>query len=383
MKRMVYADNAATTAVSQRVYEAMLPYFREMYGNPSAIYRGGMDSARAVLTARQKVARALGAARVSEIYFTGGGSEADNQAIKGAAELGAAKGRRHIITTAFEHHAVLNTCKYLEKHGFEVTYLPVDEEGFVSVTMLEKAVREDTCLVSVMSANNEVGTIQPVAEIGRLCRQNGILFHTDAVQAVGNIGIDVQAMDIDLLSLSGHKFHAPKGVGALYCRDGIDLPPLIHGGAQERGKRAGTQNVPAIVGLGEAVEEACADMKKKQEKVRAMRDRLIDGLLKVGGSTLNGSRENRLAGNVNISFEGAQGEGMVLMLDIEGISASSGAACTSGSVNASHVILAMTGDKARASTSLRLTINEYNTDEDISYMLEKIPIVTNKLRKLK
>lgn len=383
MKRTVYADNAATTAVSKRVYEAVLPYFTQMYGNPSAIYQAGMKPAKAVLTARQKIADAIGAARVSEIYFTSGGSEADNWAVQGAAELGAANGKKHIITTAFEHHAVLNTCKYLETKGYEVTYLPVSKDGFVSLQDIECALREDTCLVSVMTANNEVGTIQPVAKIGRLCRERGIIFHTDAVQAIGNIDINVEEMCVDLLSLSGHKFHAPKGVGALYCRYSIDLPPLIHGGAQERGKRAGTSNVPSIVGMGEAIEEACQDISQKQEKIRAMRNRLTEGLLKIDGSTLNGSINDRLSGNVNISFDGAQGEGMVLMLDIEGISASSGAACTSGSVNASHVILAMTGDKKRASSSLRLSINEYNTDEDIDYMLEKIPLVIDKLRKLK
>lgn len=383
MKRIVYADNSATTRVSKRALEAMLPYFRELYGNPSAIYSAGMKTARAVLAARQKIAGAIGAQKVSEIYFTSGGSEADSWAIKGAAELGTARGKRHIVTTAFEHHAVLNTCKYLEKHGFEVTYLPVSEDGFVSVESAEKAMREDTCLVSVMTANNEVGTIQPVAEIGRLCRQKGILMHTDAVAAVGSIEVDVEKLNADMLSISGHKLHAPKGIGVLYCRYGVELPGLIHGGSQERGKRAGTENVPAIVALGEAAEEACENIREKQRRVESMRNRLISGLLEIGGSALNGSTENRLAGNANISFEGAQGEGMVLMLDIEGISASSGAACSSGSVGASHVLMAMGRDKSQAASSLRLSINEENNDEDIDYMLEKIPLVVEKLRRLK
>lgn len=380
-KRFVYADNSATTKISDTVLDAMMPYLTEYYGNASSIYSIGMESAKAILRSREAVASAIGA-KTSEIYFTSGGSEADNWAIKCAADVGEKNGKKHIITTVFEHHAVLHTCEYLEKHGFEVTYLPVDELGLVHVEEVEKAIRPDTCLVSVMFANNEIGTIQPIAEIGALCRSKKVLFHTDAVQAVGNVPIDVAAMNIDLLSLSGHKIHAPKGIGAMYMRTGINLPNLIHGGAQERSKRAGTENVASIVALAAAITEAVKDIPAKQEKLSKMRDRIISELLKIPQSRLNGDPTKRLCGNVNISFRGIEGESLLLSLDLEGICASSGSACTSGSLDPSHVLLAIGLPHSTAHGSLRISLSEENTDEDIDYICEVVPRIVEKLRNM-
>ncbi len=378
-KRFVYADNSATTKISKEVLDAMMPYLTEGYGNPSSIYKLGRDSKRAIETAREKCAAALGCTP-SEIYFTGGGSESDNWALIGTAHKLAPTGKKHIITTAVEHHAILHTCAALEKEGFEVTYLPVDSEGKISLTELENAIRPDTALVSIMYANNEIGVINPISEIGKICRKKGILFHTDAVQAVGNVPINVTEQSIDMLSLSGHKIHAQKGVGILYIRKGINLPNLINGGGQERSKRAGTENVPAIVGLGVALENAVSDIPGKIEKVSKMRDRLIDGLLKIERTRLNGSRTDRLCGNVNISVEGVEGESLLLSLDLKGICASSGSACTSGSLDPSHVLLALGLPHEVAHGSLRLSISDETTDEDIDYILEVVPEVVEKLR---
>lgn len=378
-KRFVYADNSATTKISKEVLDAMIPYLTEGYGNPSSIYKLGRDSKRAIETAREKCAAALGCTP-SEIYFTGGGSESDNWALIGTAHKLAPTGKKHIITTAVEHHAILHTCAALEKEGFEVTYLPVDSEGKISLTELENAIRPDTALVSIMYANNEIGVINPISEIGKICRKKGILFHTDAVQAVGNVPINVTEQSIDMLSLSGHKIHAQKGVGILYIRKGINLPNLINGGGQERSKRAGTENVPAIVGLGVALENAVSDIPGKIEKVSKMRDRLIDGLLKIERTRLNGSRTDRLCGNVNISVEGVEGESLLLSLDLKGICASSGSACTSGSLDPSHVLLALGLPHEVAHGSLRLSISDETTDEDIDYILEVVPEVVEKLR---
>lgn len=378
-KRFVYVDNAATTSVSKPVLDAMLPYLTDNYGNASSIYSIGMDSARAILKARETVAKAIGA-KTSEIYFTSGGSEADNWAIKCAADVSAKKGRKHIVTTVFEHHAVLHTCEYLEKQGFEVTYVPVDEMGLVDPEDIKNAIRDDTCLVSVMFANNEIGTIQPIAEIGAICREKKVWFHTDAVQAIGNVPIDVTEMNIDLLSLSGHKIHAPKGIGALYMRTGINLPNLIHGGAQERSKRAGTENVAGIVALAKAIEECTKDIPAKQERLSKMRDRIIAELTKVPESRLNGDPVKRLCGNANISFRGIEGESLLLSLDLEGICASSGSACTSGSLDPSHVLLAIGLPHSTAHGSLRITLGEDNTDEDVDYICEAVPRIVSKLR---
>lgn len=378
-KRFVYADNAATTKVSQRALNAALPYFTEQYGNASSIYSIGMNSARAIAKARTQVADAIGALK-GEIFFTSGGSEADNWAIKGAAELGAAKGKKHIVTSIFEHHAVLHTCEYLEKHGFEITYVPIDKMGLVNPEDVRNAIREDTCLVTVMFANNEIGTVQPIKEIAAICKEKKVWFHTDAVQAVGNVEIDVKDLGVDMLSMSGHKIHAPKGIGALYVRAGIVLPNLIHGGAQERSKRAGTENVPSIVAFGEAITEACENIPAKQEKVAKMRDRLITELTEIKESRLNGDPVKRLCGNCNISFRGIEGESLLLMLDLEGICASSGSACTSGSLDPSHVLLALGLDHATAHGSLRLSITEETTDEDIDYIIGAVPRVLAKLR---
>lgn len=380
-KRHVYADNAATTRVSKRALEAMLPYFTEEYGNASSIYSLGANSARAIIKAREQVAKALGA-KPSEIYFTSGGSEADNWAIRGCAENGAKKGKKHIITSVFEHHAVLHTCEALAKQGFEVTYVPVDEMGMINPTDVEKAIREDTCLVTIMFANNEIGTIQPIAEIGEICRAKKVPFHTDAVQAIGNVEIDVAKMNIDMLSLSGHKIHAPKGIGALYIKSGISLPNLIYGGAQERSKRAGTENVPSIVALGVAISDATENIPAKIEKVTKMRNRLIDGILKIEKSRLNGDREKRLCGNSNTSILGIEGESLLLSLDFAGISASSGSACTSGSLDPSHVLLSIGLKHEVAHGSLRLSISEETTDEDIDYILEQLPPIVERLRNM-
>lgn len=378
-KRFVYADNSATTKISKPVLDAMMPYLTEHYGNASSIYSIGMDSARALLKARETVAKAINA-NTTEIYFTSGGSESDNWAIKCAADLGAKKGKKHIITTVFEHHAVLHTCQYLEKHGFDVTYVPVDPMGLVHVEDIEKAMRDDTCLVTVMFANNEIGTIQPIKEIGAVCRERKILFHTDAVQAIGNVQIDVAEMNIDLLSMSGHKIHAPKGVGAMYMRTGVNLPNLIHGGAQERSKRAGTENVAGIVGLAKAVELCTQNIEEKQARLSKMRDRIIAELLKIPESRLNGDPKKRLAGNVNISFRGIEGESLLLSLDLEGICASSGSACTSGSLDPSHVLLAIGLPHSTAHGSLRISLSDENTEEDADYIIEKVPKTVEKLR---
>lgn len=378
-KHFVYADNAATTRVSQKALEAALPYFTQEYGNASSIYSLGMNSAKAILKAREQVANAIGA-KVNEIYFTSGGSEADNWAIRGSAFNGAKKGKKHIITTCFEHHAVLHTCEFLEKQGYEVTYLPVDEKGLITAQQVADAIREDTCLVTIMFANNEIGTIMPIAEIGAICKENKIPFHTDAVQAVGHVPIDVKEMNIDMLSLSGHKIHAPKGIGCLYIRGGLSIPNLIFGGAQERSKRAGTENVPSIVALGVAITDACSNIKGKIEKVSKLRDKLIDGILQIPQTRLNGDRVKRLAGNVNISIRGVEGESLLLTLDLNGIAASSGSACTSGSLDPSHVLLAIGLPHEVAHGSLRLSINEETTEEDVDYILSVIPGVVKKLR---
>lgn len=378
-KHFVYADNAATTRVSQKALEAALPYFTQEYGNASSIYSLGMNSAKAILKAREQVANAIGA-KVNEIYFTSGGSEADNWAIRGSAFNGAKKGKKHIITTCFEHHAVLHTCEFLEKQGYEVTYLPVDENGLITAQQVADAIREDTCLVTIMFANNEIGTIMPISEIGAICKEKKIPFHTDAVQAVGNVPIDVKEMNIDMLSLSGHKIHAPKGIGCLYIRGGLSIPNLIFGGAQERSKRAGTENVPSIVALGVAITDACSDIKGKIERVSKLRDKLIDGILQIPQTRLNGDRVKRLAGNVNISIRGVEGESLLLTLDLNGIAASSGSACTSGSLDPSHVLLAIGLPHEVAHGSLRLSINEETTEEDVDYILSVIPNVVKKLR---
>lgn len=375
----IYADNAATTRIAPEVLEAMLPWLEEGYGNPSSIYRKGREANVAVLGAREQVAKGIGAG-LGEIYFTGSGSEADNWAIKGAARALASKGKKHIVTTAFEHHAVLHTVEALEKEGFSVTYLPVNENGIVRVSDVAEAIREDTALVSVMYANNEIGTIQPIGEIGALCRERGVLFHTDAVQAIGNVEIDVKAQSIDMLSLAGHKIHAQKGVGALYIRKGIKITNLIDGGSQEAGHRAGTENVPGIVGLGKAMELACRDIPRRAAATLALRERLIDGLLRLPRTRLNGDRDRRLPGNVNISFEGIEGESLLLMLDLSGIAASSGSACTSGALDPSHVLLAIGVPHEVAHGSLRLSINEQNTQEEIDRILEVTPTVVQRLR---
>lgn len=380
-KKLIYCDNAATTKVSKKVLDAMLPYFTEEYGNASSIYMLGQSAAKALLKARETVAKAIGA-KTHEIFFTSGGSEADNWAIKGMALNGAKSGKKHIITSVFEHHAVLHTCEFLEKQGYEVTYLPVDEKGLINPNDVKNAIREDTCLVTIMFANNEIGTIQPIKEIGEICKEKKVPFHTDAVQAIGNVEIDVKALNIDMLSLSGHKIHAPKGVGALYVRGGLSLPNLIHGGAQEKNKRAGTENLPSIVGLAQAITDAVQNIKEKQEKVSKRRDKLIDGILKIQETRLNGDREKRLCGNVNISIRGVEGESLLLMLDMYGILASSGSACTSGSLDPSHVLLAIGLPHETAHGSLRLSISEETTDEDIDYILETIPKVVDRLRSM-
>lgn len=381
MKRFVYADNAATTPVSQHVVEAMLPYYTECYGNPSSLYSIGRNAKKPLEEAREKVANCLGALP-QEIFFTSGGSEADNWAIKGAAHEMAKKGKKHIISSKFEHHAVLHTLETLEKEGFEVTLLDVYSDGIVRVEDLKNAIRPDTGLVTIMYANNEIGTIQPIPEIGAVCKEHGILFHTDAVQAVGNVEIDVKAQNIDMLSLSGHKFHGPKGTGALYCRKGIRLPNLIDGGAQERGKRAGTENVPGIVGLSVALEDACATIAERREKLTAMRNRLIDGASKIERSHLNGDRDQRLPGNFSMCFEGIEGESLLLKLDFAGICGSSGSACTSGSLDPSHVLLAIGRPHEIAHGSLRISFSDQNTEEDVDYILEVLPGIVEYLRNM-
>lgn len=379
MNRFVYADNAATTKVAPEVLEAMTEFLGENYGNPSSIYSKGREARAAVDAARAKIASYFNA-DAGEIYFTSGGSEADNWAIKGAALEMAKKGKKHIITTKFEHHAVLHTVEALAKQGFEITYLDVHEDGVVRVEDVANALREDTALVTIMYANNEIGTIAPIAEIGALCRSKGVLFHTDAVQAVGHVRIDVKAQNIDMFSCSAHKLHGPKGIGMLYIRKGVRIANLIEGGAQERGKRAGTENTPGIAGFAKAVEFAHENMEERNERIRAMSNRLIDGILKIDRSRLNGDRVKRLPGNTNFCFEGIEGESLLLMLDMNGICASSGSACTSGSLDPSHVLLAIGLPHEIAHGSLRLSISDETTDEDIDYILEKVPAIVERLR---
>lgn len=380
-KRFIYADNAATTAVSEEVLQAMLPHFRIAFGNASSIYKLGRDAQRDVEDARAKVAKAIGA-EPREIFFTSCGSESDNWAIKGIAENLAKRGKKHIVTSVFEHHAVLHTCEYLEKKGFEVTYVPVSDKGLIDPEDVRNAIRDDTALVTIMYANNEIGTIQPIEEIAAICKEKKVIFHTDAVQALGHVDIDVKKQGIDMLSLSGHKIHAQKGIGALYVRKGIVLPNLIHGGAQERNKRAGTENVPAIVGLGVAIETATKNIAERNAVIVPRRNRLIDGILKLPYTRLNGDRDKRLPGNLNISIEGIEGESLLLMLDQYGICASSGSACTSGSLDPSHVLLAIGLKHEVAHGSLRLSIEENVTDEDVDYILEVIPKIVERLRSM-
>ena len=380
-KRFIYADNAATTAVSEEVLQAMLPYFRTAFGNASSIYKLGRDAQRDVEDARAKVAKAIGA-EPREIFFTSCGSESDNWAIKGIAENLAKRGKKHIVTSVFEHHAVLHTCQYLEKKGFEVTYVPVSDKGLIDPEDVRNAIRDDTALVTIMYANNEIGTIQPIEEIAAICKEKKVIFHTDAVQALGHVDIDVKKQGIDMLSLSGHKIHAQKGIGALYVRKGIVLSNLIHGGAQERNKRAGTENVPAIVGLGVAIETATKNIAERNAVIVPRRNRLIDGILKLPYTRLNGDRDKRLPGNLNISIEGIEGESLLLMLDQYGICASSGSACTSGSLDPSHVLLAIGLKHEVAHGSLRLSIEENVTDEDVDYILEVIPKIVERLRSM-
>ena len=381
MKMFVYADNAATTAVSKTALDAMIPYLTDYYGNPSSLYAFAQKAKEALEEARATVASIIGA-EPREIYFTSGGSEADNQAIVSMAKFGALKGKKHLISTKFEHHAVLHTLKALEKQGFEVTLLDVHEDGIVRLEDLEAAIREDTALVTIMFANNEIGTIQPIKEIGELCRSKGIPFHTDAVQAMGHIPVNVKEMNIDLLSMSGHKFHAPKGVGVLYAKRGLPLFNIIEGGAQERGKRAGTENIPGIVALAAALKESVEHMEENTAKIIPMRDKLFAELSKIPHSKINGSLEHHVPGTVNMCFEGIEGESLLLLLDSKGICASSGSACTSGSLDPSHVLLSIGLPHEVAHGSLRLSIGEYNTVEEIDHIIESVPPVVEYLRSI-
>ena len=375
----IYADNAATTKMSRTAIDAMLPYMETYYGNPSSLHSVGQEAAEALQNARERIAACLGC-QPREITFTSGGSEADNQALISAARIGARKGKKHIISTAFEHHAILHTLKKLEKEGFEVELLPVGPTGTITAQQVRDAIRGDTCLVTIMYANNEIGSILPIAEIGAVCKEKGVLFHTDAVQAAGHLHINVKEENIDMLSLSAHKFHGPKGIGLLYARQGILLTPLIEGGAQERGKRAGTENIPAIVGMAAALEEACAHIDENAARVSALRDKLIAGLSQIPHCALNGDPVNRLPGNVSFCFEGIEGESLLLLLDAKGICASSGSACTSGSLDPSHVLLAIGRPHEVAHGSLRLSLCEWNTEEEIDYMLKEIPEIVSYLR---
>ena len=377
----VYADNAATTAMSQTAINAMLPYFNKVYGNPSSLHSAGQEAKEALESARQTVAKCLGC-EPREIIFTSGGSEADNQSIVSAARFGARKGKKHIISTAFEHHAVLHTLNKLEKEGYEVTYLDVSNGHTISAQQVREAIRPDTCLVTTMYANNEIGSVLPIAEIGAICKEAGVPFHTDAVQAVGHLHINVKEQNIDMLSLSAHKFHGPKGVGALYVRRGLPLVNIIEGGAQERGKRAGTENIAGICGMAAAMAEACENIDVNMPRVAAMRDRLIEGLSQIPHSSLNGDAVNRLPGNVSFCFEGIEGESLLLMLDAMGISASSGSACTSGSLDPSHVLLAIGRIHDVAHGSLRLSLCEYNTEEEVDHILACVPKVVQQLRNM-
>ena len=378
--REIYADNAATTALSPMVLEKMMPYLTKVYGNPSSLYGIGQEAKNAVETARQNIAKNLGAKSANEIYFTSGGSESDNWALKGICQRLKAKGKKHIITSKFEHHAILHTCKALEKEGFEVTYLDVYEDGIVKPEDVANAIREDTAIVSIMYANNEIGTIQPIAEIGKICREKKVLFHTDAVQAAGYVKINVEEQNIDLLSMTAHKIHGPKGCGLLYIRKGILINNLIEGGAQERNKRAGTENIAGIVGLDAALQHAVDTIDERTERLKVLRDKLIDGLLEIPKSRLNGSREKRLPNNVNMCFEGIEGESLLLRLEMNGISASSGSACTSGSLDPSHVLLALGLPHEVAHGSTRMTFDESTTEEDIDYILEVVPKIVKLLR---
>ena len=379
--RQVYADNAATTRVSDKALEAMLPYFKEQYGNPSSLYTVGQKASEALYRARETVAACLHC-DPKEITFTSGGSEADNQAILTAAFLGEKKGKKHIISSAFEHHAVLHTLEKLKKQGFEITLLPVHEDGFVREEEVAAAIREDTALVTVMFANNEIGTVQPIKEIGQICREKGVYFHTDAVQAAGHIPIDLSSMSVDFLSLSAHKFHGPKGVGALYARKGIPLYSLIEGGAQERGRRAGTENIPGIVGLAAALQEATDHLQTNREHIKALRDHIAEELDKIPHSKINGDLSRSLPGTLNMCFEGIEGESLLLLLDDRGISASSGSACTSGSLDPSHVLLALGLPHEVAHGSLRISLSEYNTDGDAEHIIKNVPEVVAYLREM-
>lgn len=380
--RKIYADNAATTALSPTVFQKMLPYFTEVYGNPSSLYQTGGAAKKAVEEARANIAKNLGAANPNEIYFTSGGSESDNWAIKGVCHAMKAKGKKHIVTSKFEHHAVLHTCRALEREGFEVTYLDVYENGIVKPEDVENAIREDTALVTIMYANNEIGTIQPIPEIGAICRKHGVLFHTDAVQAAGYVHINAVKQNIDLLSVTAHKIHGPKGCGCLYIRRGVKIDNLIDGGAQERGKRAGTENVPGIIGFDAALQEAVDTMEQRTRKLTALRDKLISGLLKIERSRLNGDPKKRLPSNVNMCFEGIEGESLLLKLDLSGISASSGSACTSGSLDPSHVLLAIGLPHEIAHGSMRLSFCDETSEEDIDYILETVPKIVAYLRNM-
>lgn len=378
---LVYADNAATTFLSETAKTALFQATERIWGNPSSLHTVGQEAKSALEGARERIATLLGA-DPKEIFFTSGGSEADNQAIISAARLGAKKGKKHIVSTRFEHHAVLHTLKRLEQDGFEVTLVDVHEDGLVRPAEVAEAIRPDTCLVSVMYANNEIGTVQPIREIGALCRERKVPFHTDAVQAVGHIPVHVREDNIDMLSLSAHKFHGPKGIGVLYARRGILLSNLIDGGAQERGKRAGTENIPAVVSMAAALEEAVRDLDENAKKISALRDRLIDGLLQIPHARLNGDREKRVPGTVNLCFEGIEGESLLLMLDMHGIEASSGSACTSGSLDPSHVLLAIGLPHEIAHGSLRLSLSAYNTEADVDHILETVPEVVAYLRNM-
>lgn len=375
----VYADNAATTPISEAALAEMIKYYGEEYENASSLHEYGQRSADALTDARERIAKCLNC-DAKGIIFTSGGSEADNQALISAAHMGARKGKKHIISTAVEHHAILHTLDKLKKDGYEITLLPVDKYGSVTAEQVSDAIREDTCLVSVMFANNEIGTVMPIAEIGKVCREKNVLFHTDAVQAAGHLHIDIEKTDIDMLSLSAHKFHGPKGIGLLYARRGITLENLINGGAQEKGKRAGTENLPGIMGMARALEDACSHMDETAARVSALRDKVIAELSKIPYSRVNGSLENRLPNNVNMCFEGIEGESLLLMLDMYGIAASSGSACTSGSLDPSHVLLAIGLPHEIAHGSLRLSFSEKTTEEEVDYIIEKVPGIVEKLR---
>ncbi len=379
LQMKVYADNAATTQMSKTAIEAMMPYLDQVYGNPSSLHTFGQEAATVLAEARGRIAKNLGC-EAREIYFTSGGSEADNQAILSAARSGAKKGKKHIVSTTIEHHAVLHTLNQLKKQGFEITLLDVGENGIVKTKDVEQAIREDTALVTVMFANNEIGSIQPIAEIGKICHEKGVLFHTDAVQVAGHLSIDVKALMVDMMSISAHKFHGPKGIGALYCKKGVVLSNVIEGGAQERGKRAGTENIPAIMGMAAAFDEACAKIDENALYVEALRDKLISELLKIPHSVLNGDRTKRLPGNVNLCFEGIEGESLLLLLDMKGVAASSGSACTSGSLDPSHVLLAIGLPAEVAHGSLRLSLSEYNNQAEIEHIIKVVPEVVAYLR---